>query len=227
MKIVIVGGSGGIGLPIVKSFLRLYSNAHYPDFQHPRLQWQKLDVTREDEIKNLSNQAGPTDILVNAVGILHTLNHRPEKSIKEFDPEFFKENITTNTLPSILLAKHFMSSLKSVNHTFYVVVSAKIGSISDNRVGGWLSYRASKAALNMTIKTISIEWKEKIPNCCVLLFHPGTTNTQLSKPFQKNLPQGQVHSPELTASALIDLIQNSNPSDTGKFISFDGNEIPW
>jgi len=151
----------------------------------------------------------------------------PEKTIKNFDLEFFYKNISANTLPGVLLAKHFMTSMNKQNNTFFIVLSAKIGSISDNKTGGWLSYRASKSALNMAIKTISMEWKIKVPNCCVLLFHPGTTDTDLSKPFQKNLPEGQLHSPEVTAKSLFDLIEKSNPNDSGKFISFDGSEITW
>ena len=183
--------------------------------------------SNEEEVETLSTQVGCLDILINAVGFLHSPNHRPEKSIKEFASGFFEKNMITNTLPGILLAKHFMSTLKSDKNTFFLVVSARVGSISDNRIGGWLSYRTSKAALNMAIKTISIEWKQKVPNCCVLLFHPGTTDTELSKPFQRNLPEGQVHSPDITAGALLDLIKSSSPSDSGKFISFDGSELPW
>ena len=235
MKILILGGSGGIGFAILRCFLDYYPEAEIIatyntrplDFEHPKLKWLKLNVTAEQEIEDLSNEFGPIDILVNAIGFLHSLSKKPEKTIKDFDSEFFQKNISSNTLPSILLAKHFMKSLHSENKTFFIVLSAKVGSISDNRAGGWLSYRASKSALNMAIKTVSIEWKRKLPNCCVLLFHPGTTDTDLSKPFQRNLPDGQVHSSEVTAKALLDLIKISGPSDSGKFVSFDGTEVGW
>ena len=235
MIIMILGGSGGIGFAVLRRFLHSYPdaeiiatyNSRCPGFEHIQLKWHKLDLTEEQEIEDLSNEIGAVDILINAVGFLHSSSKKPEKTIKDFDFEFFQQNIRNNTLPSILLAKHFMNHLRSDNKTFFIVLSAKVGSISDNRAGGWLSYRASKSALNMAIKTISIEWKRKLPNCCVLLFHPGTTDTKLSKPFQNNLPHGQLHSPEVTAKALLDLIKRSGPSDSGKFISFDGTEIGW
>ena len=235
MKILVLGGSGGIGFAVLRCLLHEYPEAEVVAtyhtrplaFQHARLKWLKLNVSEEQEIENLSNEVGPLDILVNAVGFLHSSSNKPEKTIKDFDSSFFQKNISSNTLPSILLAKYFMNALRSDNKTFFIVLSAKVGSISDNRAGGWLSYRASKSALNMAIKTISIEWKRKLPSCCVLLFHPGTTDTKLSKPFQKNLPDGQLHSPEVTAKALLELIKRSGPSDSGKFINLDGTEIDW
>ena len=235
MKILIVGGSGGIGLALVKAFLRHYPYAgviatyhsKQPDLTNQRLQWRQLDASNEEEIERLSKQIESLTILVNAVGMLHAPDHRPEKSIKEFDPDFFHQTVSVNTLPSILLAKHFMTQLTSDDNTFFIVISARVGSISDNRLGGWLSYRSSKAALNMAIKTISIEWQRTVTNCCVLLFHPGTTDTDLSKPFQRNLAKGQLHSAEATANSLLKLIETSTVDDSGKFVSFDGSEIDW
>ena len=202
-------------------------NTHSANFEHPQVTWVKLDATVEQDIERLAGTIGQLDILVNTIGFLHSLNEKPEKTIKNFEQAFFEKNIRLNTLPSLLLAKHFMQSLQSETITYFVVLSARVGSISDNRVGGWLSYRASKSALNMAMKTISIEWKRALPNCCVLLFHPGTTDTDLSKPFQRNLPDGQLHSAEATAKALLALIKRSGPADSGKFVSFDEAEIGW
>ncbi|BFM17490.1 SDR family oxidoreductase [Maricurvus nonylphenolicus] len=235
MKILIVGGSGGIGLAIVRTFLQHYSDAdiiatyhnHLPGVENPRLRWVQLDITDEQQIKALAAELGSITILINAVGMLHSNNHKPEKSIKQFDADFYNQNIALNTLPSILLAKHFMSSLRAAEQTYFIALSARIGSITDNASGGWISYRSSKAALNMAIKTISIEWKQKVPTCCVLLFHPGTTDTGLSKPFQRNLPESQLHSAEFTAAALLNIINHSSSDDSGKFVSYDGSEIEW
>ena len=236
MKILIVGASGGIGLAIVGSCLQHYPDAeiiatcnkHPVNFEHPRVQWSSLDVTNELQIEQLASSPGPLDMVINAVGFLHSPEHKPEKSIKDFDSTFFEHNIALNTLPAVFLAKHFEGALRAApGNTFFIALSAKIGSIKDNNVGGWLSYRMSKAALNMAIKTVSIEWRRKLPRCCVLLFHPGTTDTELSKPFQKNLPDGQLHSPEVTAEALIALINSSGPENSGRFMSFTGAEIEW
>lgn len=235
MNILIVGGSGGIGLSLVRCFLDNYPNAEVkatfnsncPTYKHERLAWIKLNIKNELEIEALANETGSVDILINAVGLLHSPEHKPEKSIRQLDSDFFNENIAINTLSSILLAKHFMKSLQSENNTYFVILSAKIGSIDDNRLGGWLSYRTSKAALNMAIKTVGIEWKHKVPNCCIILFHPGTTDTNLSKPFQSRLPKGQLHSADVTSEALLEIIKKSEPSESAKFISFDGSIISW
>ena len=235
MKVLVVGGSGGIGLAVVKLLLKNYPQADViatyftaeVALEHSRLTWIKLDVTNERAIAQLANQLGQIEMLINAVGLLHANGKLPEKSIKQFDTDFFELNVSLNTRPSLLLAKHFMSSFSAKNKSHFVVLSARIGSISDNRIGGWLSYRMSKAALNMAMKTLAIEWKRKLPNCCILLFHPGTTDTQFSKPFQKRLAKGQLHSPEVTATALLNLIQQSDANDSGRFVSFDGSEISW
>ncbi len=235
MKIMIVGGSGGIGTALIKAVLNAYPGAtiiatwhqHKGKLQDARVEWTKLDATSEVEVSTIAHRIDHLDILINAVGFLHSPEWMPEKTIKQFDPVLLNKNISINTLPSLLLAKYFGTGLKSDKPTFFIVVSAKVGSIEDNKIGGWLSYRTSKAALNMAVKTISIEWKQKIPNCCVLLFHPGTTDTELSRPFQKHLPTGQLHSADLTADALLQLIQQSTPEDSGRFYSFDGSEIPW
>ncbi len=239
MKILVIGGAGGIGRALVDVFLDHYKDADIlatfhsgrASFEHPRLTWHRVDITQEDEIKALAQDSGSLNILVNAVGFLHGQDQQqpqnPEKSIQHFTPELLQKNLLLNTQPSLLLAKHFMSNLRASKDSYFVSLSARVGSLSDNRVGGWISYRASKAALNMAVKTIALEWKTKLPHCCVLLFHPGTTDTPLSQPFQKNLPEGQVHSPDYTAKALLALLETLTPNDSGRFCSYDGSDIPW
>ncbi|QEQ95258.1 SDR family NAD(P)-dependent oxidoreductase [Neptunomonas concharum] len=234
-SIVIIGASGGIGLAIAQACLESYPDAtlittyhnNRPKLAHPSLHWHQLDITDENAISAFAQQIPKVDMLVNAVGFLHSQHHRPEKSLKQFDTSLFDLNIRLNTLPSILLAKHFEAALKATDNSFFIACSARVGSIKDNHIGGWLSYRTSKAALNMAIKTISIEWRIKLPKCCVLLFHPGTTDTALSKPFQKSLPKNQLHTPQTTAESLLKIIKNTQPRDTGQFLSFDGSEIEW
>jgi len=234
-SIVIIGASGGIGLAITQACIENYPDAtfiatyhkNWSEFTHPNLQWHQLDVTDEKAISAFAQQIPKVDLLVNAVGFLHSQHHRPEKSLKQFDTNLFDLNLRLNTLPSILLAKHFETALKTADNSFFITLSGRVGSIKDNRIGGWLSYRTSKAALNMAIKTISIEWRIKLPKCCVLLFHPGTTDTALSKPFQKSLPKNQLHTPQTTAESLLNIIKNTQPCDTGLFLSFDGSEIEW
>ncbi|QTL37919.1 SDR family NAD(P)-dependent oxidoreductase [Pseudoalteromonas viridis] len=235
MIILIVGGSGGIGQALVKRFASEQPKAQIyatyrttkPNIELDHVHWVQIDASREDDVRALAKQLPDVDLLINATGLLHTPDKLPEKSIQEFDPDFFNENLKANTLPTLLLAKHFAKALKAKQTTYFVALSARIGSISDNQLGGWISYRSAKAALNMALKTISIEWRYKLPNCCVLAFHPGTTDTALSVPFQKNVPPGKLFTADFVAQSLIDLIQSKQASDSGGFYSYDGSAITW
>ncbi|MDT3322115.1 SDR family oxidoreductase [Shewanella sp. SP1S2-4] len=235
MKVLIVGGSGGIGQAMVKQVQETYPDAtvhatyrhHLPQDRQNNIQWHQLDVTNEAEIKLLSEQLTELDWLINCVGILHTQDKGPEKSLQSLDIAFFQHNLTLNTLPSVMLAKHFCHALKQSDSVRFAVISAKVGSITDNRVGGWYSYRASKAALNMFLKTLSIEWQRNMKHCVVLSLHPGTTDTPLSQPFQQSVPQGKLFTPEYVANCLLPIIANATPAQTGCFFAYDGNELPW
>lgn len=235
MEILITGGSGGIGLALIEYILATKPNTtiyatyrhNQPTFNAPNLHWFRVDVCNESDIMALAGTLPKLDAIINTVGLLHHGDKKPEKSVSCVESDFFALNIYTNTLPTILLAKHLYKSLKSKSATYFISFSARIGSIDDNKVGGWLSYRCSKAALNMAIKTISIEWQYKRPNCCVFSFHPGTTDTPLSAPFQKNVPPEKLFSAQFVAQSLITLMERATPEESGKFFSYDGSEIPW
>ena len=235
MNILIIGGTGGIGLAIIQQLLIIKPHAnihatffrHQPQYQHSQLHWHHLDISLENQIAALAKQLPQLDVVINAVGMLHTAKHQPEKSIQQFDVAFFQTNIQINTLPSLLIAKHFMTSLRTSPRSYFVTISAKVGSIEDNKLGGWISYRSSKAALNMAIKTISIEWQTKLPHCCVIAFHPGTTASALSEPFQRNVAPHKLFTPTYTAQCLLHLLAILTPEDTGQFLSYNGNILPW
>ncbi|WP_108946208.1 SDR family NAD(P)-dependent oxidoreductase [Shewanella halifaxensis] len=234
MNVLIVGGSGGIGLALVQHYLA-YEDANVfatyrtqkPSLNHPKLTWFKVNVTVESDIADLAQQLPKLRLLINAIGMLHDGEHNPEKTVNDFDSSFFNKNIAINVTPSLLLAKHLAHHLKTKSSSHFITISAKIGSIEDNRLGGWVSYRSSKAALNMALKTISIEWRFKQSNTCVLAFHPGTTDTNLSKRFQQNVPEGKLFSPEYVAECLNNIICHTSANDTGKFYSYDGSILPW
>ncbi|HCG8621651.1 TPA: SDR family oxidoreductase [Vibrio parahaemolyticus] len=235
MNILIVGGNGGIGLAMVKEALVRFPQAQIhatyrrtkSDYEHSALIWHQVDVTDETQVKNLSHAVNSIDWVINCVGMLHTPDKGPEKSLSMVEPDFFLQNIAVNTLPSMLLAKYFTPLLKRSGAPKFAVVSAKVGSISDNRLGGWYSYRASKAALNMFLKTMSIEWQRTLKNGVVLALHPGTTDTALSEPFQANVPEGKLFTPERVASDLMGLIEKAAPQDSGAFLTYDGERLPW
>ncbi len=237
MKILIVGGVGGIGAALIEAFSQHYQDADIYATYHERkpsdkalsspVIWYELDVSVEEKIARMASEFTQLDILIDATGILYDENHSPEKCLEHFDLEFFYTNIQLNTVPSIFLAKYFSKALKASVASYFVTLSARIGSLGDNKKGGWLSYRTSKAALNMAMKTIAIEWRYKLPNTCLLIFHPGTTDSHLSKPFQKNIPDKQLQTPDFTAQALLKLIWNATLEDSGNFYDFNGESIEW
>lgn len=235
MNIVIIGGSGGIGLAMVQEVLSRFRHANVhatyhrtaPTWQHPQLTWSALDATQEAQVQALSEQFDRVDWLINCVGVLHTSEKGPEKNLNGLDAEFFLYNLTHNALPTLLLAKHFSAKLKQSDAAKFATLSAKVGSISDNQLGGWYSYRASKAALNMLLKTLAIEWQRSLKKGVVLALHPGTTDTKLSAPFHSNVPAGKLFLPSRVASDLVALINASTPEQSGRFYAYDGSEIPW
>lgn len=235
MNIVIIGGSGGIGLAMVQEALNRFSEANVhatyhstmPTWQHPRLTWHALDAAQEAQVQALSEQFSRVDWLINCVGVLHTASKGPEKNLNALDADFFLYNLIHNALPSLLLAKHFTAKLKQSEASKFATLSAKVGSISDNQLGGWYSYRASKAALNMLLKTLAIEWQRSLKKGVVLALHPGTTDTKLSAPFHSNVAPEKLFSPARVAHDLIGLIAAVTPEQSGGFYAYDGKELPW
>jgi NAD(P)-dependent dehydrogenase (short-subunit alcohol dehydrogenase family) len=235
MRVVVTGASGGIGSAFVKALAEreqvqtVVAIRHHgrPAVEHPKVAWQQLDLTDEDALGDWAAGLGEIDWLVNAAGVLHTATHAPEKTIRHLDPEFFLESIRINTLPALMLAKHLYRGFRHGRPGIFATVSARVGSIEDNRLGGWFSYRASKAALNMGLKTLSIEWRRTLPNVSVVALHPGTTDTNLSKPFQRNVPAAQLFSPEQSVGYLLKVLDSLKPGESGQFLAFDGEKLPW
>lgn len=235
MKIVVTGASGGIGSAIVDllavrpdvEHIIATCNSRAPGKELTGVTWQQLDLADECAVSDWASRTGEIDWLINAVGMLHNGEQGPEKTIRRVDPDFFLRNMSVNALPTLLLAKHLHASFRHGRPAVFATVSARVGSIADNRLGGWVSYRASKAALNMCLKTLAIEWTRTLPNVAVAALHPGTTDTALSKPFQKNVPPSQLFSPARTAGYLLDVLDGLTPAESGQFLAFDGEQLPW
>lgn len=244
LRVALVGASGGIGAAMLDALSarddvgQLYATYHRSPAGSAlgsvanfggdtHIQWSALDVTDEAAVAAWLDETGQIDWLINCVGMLHTESSGPEKSITAFDPEHFAHSMKINCLPTLLLGKYARSALKSSPQGVFVTVSARVGSIADNRLGGWYSYRSSKAALNMALKCLAIEWARNTPNVRVCALHPGTTDTRLSKPFQKNVPEGKLFSAEKSAALLLEQIAQLHAYDSGRFIAYDGAEIPW
>ena len=235
MRALVVGGSGGIGAALARQLAeRADAEAvtatwcrHPPPWQHPQVTWVRLDPQEEGDVAALAAGFDRLDWLINAVGFLHQEGRGPERTIRHFDPELFARSVALNTLPSLLLAKHFSQALKGSPQAVFAALSARVGSIGDNRLGGWYSYRAAKAALNMALRTLAIEWRRSLPHACVAALHPGTVDTPLSRPFQRGVAPGRLFTPDDSARCLLEIIARLSPAESGRFWSWDGTELPW
>jgi NAD(P)-dependent dehydrogenase (short-subunit alcohol dehydrogenase family) len=239
---LVVGASRGIGLEFVRQLLtdpqvtRLYATYRHPpsallQISDPRLQCLQVDVTIEDQIAQATRQIQTIDgylhLVVNCVGILHTDQIQPEKSLRNIDSDRLLQYFQTNSIGALLWAKHLQPLFKHPEQSIFASISAKVGSIGDNQLGGWYGYRASKAALNMLMHNVSIEYRRTCPNAIVVLLHPGTTNTDLSKPFQANVPEGKLFGVDRTVNQLLAVIDQLAVNDSGKFFNWDGTILPW
>ena len=188
--------------------------------QHP-IDYQNLESIKTC-VDALASEA-PFQLIINTIGILHTGDWMPEKRLADVNAEQLEELMRINAIGPALTIKYF-SKLMDPAHSLMVTLSAKVGSIEDNRLGGWYSYRASKAALNMLIKTASIEWARTKPNSALIAMHPGTVNSRLSKPFRGE----QIGRPASDAVAdMFKVIEGIQNEDSGSFVTYAGEKLPW
>ncbi len=175
----------------------------------------------------LSGISSEYTVIINCIGLLHNAIVKPEKSLDKLNERSLSEYFRVNaTIPALLL-KTLVPLLPKKKVSVFATLSAMIGSISDNKLGGWYGYRASKAALNMLIKTTSVELTRSHPHAAVIALHPGTTRSKLSAPFTKNLPEERLYSPKKTAKRLKRVIDSTNASKTGLFFHWSGNQLEW
>ncbi|WP_375396125.1 SDR family NAD(P)-dependent oxidoreductase [uncultured Sphingomonas sp.] len=225
---VIIGASGGIGAAlaaaiedegayaVVHRFARLVSGAGH------------LDLADEASIAAAAQRVGggpaPTLVVV-ATGLLHDAMHRPEKALRDLDPAWLAQSYAVNAIGPAIVAKHFLPLMPRDARAVFAALSARVGSIGDNRLGGWHGYPAAKAALNQLIRTIAIEDRRRNARGIVVGLHPGTVDTALSKPFQANVAAGHLFAPDRAAVQLLDVIDALKPADSGKVFAWDGAEI--
>lgn len=244
---LVVGASQGIGLGFVNALLQQPNLTHiYATYRHAeavselqllktafpeKLHLLQMDITHEVQIAaaiaQIQAELGALHFAINCVGILHEGTLQPEKSLRQVEADQLLHYFKVNSIGTILLAKHLLPLLKHRDRSVFATISAKVGSIGDNRLGGWYGYRASKAALNMFLHTAAIEYGRKSPKTILVALHPGTTDTQLSKPFQRNVPPEKLFPIERTVGQLIAVIDGLKESDSGDFFSWDGSRLPW
>ena len=223
-RAIVVGSSGGIGAAFVA---RLGADPRCAAVEGlHRGASVALDFDDEASIARAARALGPRgpfDLIVNAAGVLHDDRMRPEKRLAELDPDAMAASFRVNAIGPALLLKHF-GALLAPERSLFVLLSARVGSIDDNRLGGWVSYRASKAALNMVVRTAAIEYARSRPTAIVVALHPGTVATRLSRPFGG---ERRGRRPAVAVDAMLATIDRLRPEDSGRFVAFDGLPIAW
>ncbi|MEQ9642056.1 MAG: SDR family NAD(P)-dependent oxidoreductase [Alphaproteobacteria bacterium] len=224
---VIAGASGGIGAALVRAL----HGGGYADrtIALSRAGPDPCDVTVEAHIAaaagRIAARGAPVRLVIDATGFLHDDRFAPEKSWTQLDPDHLARAFAINAIGPALLMKHLLPLLPKSGLAAFATISARVGSIGDNRLGGWYAYRASKAALNQVVRTAAVELRRRNPNGVVVALHPGTVETALSVPFAK--VGLNVTSPAQAAERLIGTCAALKPADSGAFLDPDGNPIPW
>ena len=236
-RVAVIGASGGIGSGFCRTLadtesvasLFAFSRSGNSSFGDKSVA-ATIDTADENSVAQaaaLAAKDGPLDLVIVATGVLHRDSLQPEKSMGQIEASQLLDVYRTNAVGPALVAKHFLPHLARERKSAFAVLSARVGSISDNRLGGWYAYRASKAAVNMLVKTLSIEHARRFPDSVIAALHPGTVDTALSKPFSKRVPEGKLFDADYSARELLSVIDRLHPDDSGGFFAYDGSRILW
>ncbi|WP_210358868.1 SDR family oxidoreductase [Sphingomonas beigongshangi] len=225
---IVIGASGGIGAALVEA---LRDEATYDvvrALSRSAIGDDHIDLENEASIAAVAATiaAGPApELVIVASGLLHDGDEGPEKTYRDLDGAWLARTIAVNAIGPALVAKHLLPLMPRTGRTVFAILSARVGSISDNRLGGWYGYRMAKAAVNQLVRTLSIEERRRNDRSIVVGLHPGTVDTALSKPFQGNVRPGTLFTPDRAASQLLDVIDGLKTPDTGKVFDHEGKEI--
>jgi NAD(P)-dependent dehydrogenase (short-subunit alcohol dehydrogenase family) len=241
---LVVGASRGIGLAITRQLLqeqgiqRIYASYRNTDtatglleINDDRLQTIRADITNSADLQKLAARIQANgdhpDFVINAAGILHEGSLQPEKSLSQCQPDTLTRIFQVNSIGPLMLARAVIPLMPRNRPGHFAVLSAMVGSIGDNRLGGWYGYRASKAALNQFMRTLSVECRRSHPQLCITAIHPGTTDTSLSQPFQANVRPGKLYTASQSAARILDVVSAAQAEQSGHFVNWDGTPIPW
>ncbi len=245
---IVFGAGGGLGLALIRQLLErsavgcLWAASRDPQTQDlqalvkeygDRLRPIRVDITDEDSIRSVAEQVATLTpqihLLINAFGFLHDRNADiwPEKRLEDLTPQGLQQNFAINAMAPALIAKHFIGLLNHRERAVFATLSARVGSIADNRLGGWYAYRMSKAAQNMFTQGLAVECGRRAKRVICLALHPGTTDTGLSSPFQSRVPKDKLFTADFAASCLLKRIDQAGIQDSGRFLAWDGAPIPW
>lgn len=237
LRAIIIGSSGGIGGAFIDALAASDQVSHIyalsrQGHSHPSSKVANLtfDFTDESSIEAAAEalrEHGAFDICIIATGLLQGEGITPEKNMRAMSLGAFQQSFMVNSFGPAVTAKYFLPLMRRDRKAVFAALSARVGSISDNRIGGWYAYRASKAALNMIIKTLSIEFGRRFKDTVIIGLHPGTVDTDLSKPFQGNVPEGKLFTPKFSASQMLKVIDQLRPEDSGSLFAWDGQKVPF
>ncbi|MEW9856629.1 SDR family NAD(P)-dependent oxidoreductase [Novosphingobium sp. M1R2S20] len=227
---VVIGASGGIGAAFEAALIEEGAFDVVHGFARSRTGPMHLDLLDEATIAAAAAHVAkgpPPGLVIVATGLLHADERGPEKALRDLDAEWLAKVYAVNAIGPALVAKHFLPLVPKGMRSVFAALSARVGSISDNRLGGWHGYRASKAALNMLVRNLAIEERRRNDRSIVVALHPGTVDTALSRPFQGNVQLGRLFDPERAALQLLDVVEDLKVTDSGKLFDFEGKAIAF
>lgn len=234
-KAVVIGATGGIGRALVEQLAARGNHGTILALSRAEAAptpagTGRIDVTDEASVAAAAALAArdgvPIDLVLVATGQLHGPAIAPEKALKSLDPAAMAAVFAVNAIGPALVAKHFVPLLPRSGRCVFAALSARVGSIGDNRLGGWYSYRASKAALNQILRTLAIEVRRTRPEAVVVGLHPGTVTTALSDPFRPDADKPGVFTPDAAASHLLTVLEGLDAAASGGVFAWDGQLVP-
>jgi NAD(P)-dependent dehydrogenase (short-subunit alcohol dehydrogenase family) len=223
---VVLGARGGIGAALVEALEA--TQAFGQVLGYTRQSIPALDLKEESSVAAVAaqvRQRGTPRLIIDATGVLHGPGMQPEKALQAIDPQAMAEAFAINAIGPALLMKHLLPLLPAEGKAVFATLSARVGSIGDNRLGGWYSYRASKAALNQLVRTAAIELQRRRPQALCIALHPGTVDTALSAPFARG--GLEIQSPAMAALGLLETLDRASAGDNGSFLGQRGERLPW
>jgi NAD(P)-dependent dehydrogenase (short-subunit alcohol dehydrogenase family) len=224
---VIIGASGGIGAALADALEAKgeFGCVHRVGRSSGSIRIDYNDPASIDVMAAHIATGPPPTLAIVATGVLHTANNGPEKATASLASEWMMANFVANAIGPALVAKAIIPLMPRGQRAVFAALSARVGSISDNRSGGWHSYRASKSALNQYMRTIAIDWARKHDQSVCVALHPGTVATGMSAPFQRGVPINKLFSTDFAAQALLGVVDTLTPAQTGRFFAWDSQEI--
>lgn len=235
-RLAVVWGAGGIGRALAADLVargghdRVFLVSRQSNHGNPdgidHVTADLLDEASVEAAVASFAQVGTIDTAIVATGTLHNGSRQPEKTMRQIDSAALADVFAVNCIGPALVAKHLLPAMPRKGRAVFAAISARVGSISDNRLGGWHAYRASKAALNMLLKTLSIEWQWRNADAICVGLHPGTVDTDLSKPFQRGVLPEKLFTPEYSAARMLDVLADVSPEDSGAVFAYDGTPVP-